>query len=146
MVVMKRLLNLLTLNFIPRSSDFGLLILRVALGAGMIYLHGWNKWINFSKYVDAFNDPLNIGKKLSLGLVVFAEVVCSALLIIGFGTRFAALVLAFTMGVALFVVHKGILSVGETSALYLLGYVILLIAGPGKFSCDGGGGGEAKPH
>lgn len=146
---MKGLVNLLTLNFIPRSPDFGLLILRAALGTGMIVLHGWNKWINFSKYAETFGDPLGIGRKMSLSLAVFAEVICSALLIIGFGTRFAALVLAFTMGVAFFMVHKGALSgpgSGEMAALYFLGYVVLLFAGPGKFSFDGSGGGGAKPH
>ena len=146
---MKGLLSLLTLNFIPRSPDLGLLILRVALGIGMLVLYGWDKWVHFGKFAESFGDPLHIGRKMSLGLAVFAEVICSALLVIGFGTRFAALVLAFTMGVAFFMVRKGSLSgPGEVVALYLLGYVILLVAGPGKFSFDGsgGGGGSAKPH
>lgn len=148
---MKGLLHFLTLNFIPRSPDFGLLILRATLGIGMIVLHGWDKWIHFSKYVETSHDPLHIGKSLSVGLAVFAELVCSALLCIGFGTRFAALVLGFTMGVAFFIGYKGALTgpaSGEMTALYLLGYLTLLIAGPGRFSFDGGGGGDGggKPH
>ena len=85
-------------------------------------------------------------------MAAFAEVVCSALLVIGFCTRFASFVLAFTMGIAFFIVKQGVLTgekSGEMAALYLLGYLTLLIAGPGKFSFDGSGGsggGGAKSH
>ena len=150
MSVMKGLLALLTLNFIPRSIDFGLLLLRAGLGCGMMR-HGLEKWQKWGQFRGTFSDPLQIGHQNSLILAIFAEVICSGLLIIGFGTRFAALVLACTTGVAFFIgykgaISKGAISTGEMSALYLLCYVTLLIAGPGRFSFDGSGGGEAKPH
>ena len=94
-----------------------------------------------------FPDPLHLGSHLSLGLTAFAEVVCAALLVLGFCTRLAALVLSIMLSVVFFLYHKGVFSSnGELAAAYLLGFVILLLAGPGRFSFDGNGGGGAKPH
>ena len=45
--------------------------------------------------------------------------------------------LIIAMSVALFVAHKGqVFGDGETAALFLVGYLILLLAGPGKISAD----------
>ena len=40
-------MNLLKLNFIPLNKDLGLLLVRIAFGATMIYAHGCNKLINY---------------------------------------------------------------------------------------------------
>lgn len=141
---MKGLHNLLNLNFLPKSPDFALLILRAALGGGMM-VHGWDKWQKWSQLVGTFPDPLHIGSKWSLTMTVFAEFVCAGLLVIGFCTRFAALVLAFAMGVAFFMVMKGDITKGEMAGLYFCGYVAILFAGPGKYAFDGSGGGGAAP-
>jgi len=72
-------------------------------------------------------------------LVVFAEVACSALLIVGFLTRFAALTLAITMGVAFFIQHRSSFvgeGSGELAFLYLAGYVTLFFGGGGKFAFE----------
>jgi uncharacterized membrane protein YphA (DoxX/SURF4 family) len=53
------------------------------------------------------------------------------------------------MGVAFFVQHHHSLAVGEMAALYLLGFLVILFAGPGKFSFDGsasGAGAGGKGH
>ncbi len=55
----------------------------------------------------------------------------------------ASLVLAFMMGVTFFLHYKGGLAAGEMTALYLAGYIAILLAGPGKYSFDGNGGGSA---
>jgi putative oxidoreductase len=59
--------------------------------------------------------------------------------ILGLVTRWSALVLAIDMGVAFVGIHKGALSrqgSGELAFIYLMGYVTLLLAGPGSFSVD----------
>jgi putative oxidoreductase len=59
--------------------------------------------------------------------------------IFGLVTRWSALVLAIDMGVAFIGIHKGALSgqgSGELAFMYLMGYVTLLLAGPGRFSVD----------
>jgi len=121
-------------------TNFALLVLRVWLGVAMLVNHGYDKLSTFGEKSGGFPDPLGVGHAMSLTLVVFAEFFCSLLLIAGLVTRFAALVLAFNLAVAFFIVHKAVLGgahSGELAFIYLAGYVALLIAGPGRFSADG---------
>ena len=134
------MLKLLKLSFLPKSPDYGLLILRVALGFSMLMLHGRGKMLDFSGTVAKFPALFGIPANVNLGLAIFAEVVCSALLIAGLFTRFASLILAITMGTAFFFVHKSSLIAGpgsgELAMVYLIAYVTLLFTGAGKFSVD----------
>ncbi len=138
------MLKILKLSFLPKSPDYGLLILRVALGFSMLMLHGRAKLLDFSAMATKFPALFGLPANVNLGLAVFAEVVCSALLIAGLFTRFAALILAITMGVAFFFVHKSALvdvaatgaKSGELAMVYLVAYVTLLFTGAGKFSVD----------
>ena len=137
---MKGLIKFLQLNFLPSSVDLGLLVLRLWLGLSLLVLHGWAKLKGFSDMAGKFPDPLGVGSTASLGLAVFAEVFCAALLALGLFTRFAAISLIITMGVAFFIVHKGSLEAGpgsgEMAYIYLAGFVTLFLAGPGRFSLD----------
>jgi len=133
------MLKLLKLSFLPKSPDYGLLILRVALGFSMLLLHGRGKILNFAATADKFPPLFGLPANVNVGIAVFAEVFCSALLIAGLFTRFAALVLCGTMGTAFFFVHKSALvgaNSGELAMIYLVGYVTLLFCGAGKFSVD----------
>ena len=118
--------------------SFGLLVLRSWLGLTMLLHHGLGKLTGFADIAPGFPDPLGVGRTLSLALVVFAEFFASILLVLGLLTRFGALVLAFNMTVAFFVVLKADLgsSNAELAFLYLAGYVTLFIAGPGRLSLD----------
>ena len=129
--------------FAPGSDSFctslGLLVLRLCLGLTMLLNHGLDKLKNFSSMSSGFPDPLHVGHTISLVLVVFAEVVCAALLVLGLVTRFGAFVSAINMAVAFFIVLKAALSgehSGELALIYLAGFVALLIAGPGRISMD----------
>jgi putative oxidoreductase len=132
-------MKFLHLNFIPRSADAGLLVLRIWFGGLMLFLHGWDKVVNFSNYRPKFLDLFGIGQGPSLGLAVFGELVCSALLVLGLFTRFAALGAGITMFVAFWMAHghrlKGDGS-GEMAFLYLGAFLTLFVAGGGKFSVD----------
>lgn len=144
--------------FAPGNDSFltslSLFVLRVWLGANMLINHGWGKLTKFNDLASGFPDPLKVGHTASLALVVFAEALCSALLILGLFTRFAALVLAVNVGVAFFIVHKATLKgehSGELAFIYLAGYVVLFLAGAGKLSLDNklfgakSGAGKTKP-
>ena len=105
----------------------------------MLVHHGVDKLKNFDDLAPNFPDPLGIGHSASLALAVFAEFFASLLVIFGLVTRWSALVLAIDMTVAFISVHKGALSgnhSGELAFMYLMGYVTLLLAGPGCFSVD----------
>lgn len=129
--------------FDPGNNSYvvnaSLLALRVWVGLAMLINHGADKLKHFSDTAPNFPDPLGIGHTASLALAVFAEFFASLLLIFGVVTRWSALVLVINMSVAFIGVHKGALSgqgSGELAFLYLMGYAVLLLAGPGSFSVD----------
>ena len=132
------------------AANLGLLVLRLWMGFSMLLNHGVEKLKNFSDTAPNFPDPLGIGHTASLALAVFAEFFASLLVILGLVTRWSALVLAIDMGVAFICIHKGALSgqgSGELAFMYLMGYITLLLAGPGCFSVDGalfGKGGSSQ--
>lgn len=117
--------------------EFSLLLLRLTLGCMMIYGHAWPKIDNYELLQYTFADPLDVGSKLSLQLALFAEAVCSLFLIFGLWTRLALLPLLFTMGMVVFKVNAAAgFGKIELALLYMLGYVVLLLLGPGKYSVD----------
>ncbi len=121
-----------------RKTDLALLLLRVVFGALMIADHGWKKMLKF--FADGpleFGDPIGLGAPLSLVLVVFAEVACALLLILGLFTRLASIPLVVTMTVAAFVVHGNDgLAKMEMALLYLAVFLALGLSGPGWYSLD----------
>jgi putative oxidoreductase len=136
---MKSIIRFFQLNFLPRSTDLALLALRIWLGLTLLINHGRGKLMGFSQMSGTFSDPLGVGPTTSLSLTIFAEVVCGALLALGFLTRFSALVLVILMGVAFFLVHGRALSgenSGELAFVYLAGFLAIFLAGPGRFSVD----------
>lgn len=120
-----------------KNIDLSLLILRIAGGALML-THGIGKIAPlFGSDPIQFPDPIGLGATTSLALTVFAEVLCAALLILGLATRFAAIPLLITMLVAVFVVHiADPFANQELPLLYASIYLVILIAGAGKFSID----------
>lgn len=136
---MKSLIRFFQLNFLPRSVDLALLVLRLWLGATMLLNHGRGKLMGFSQMADKFSDPIGLGPTVSLVLAIFAEVVCAALVAVGLFTRFAALVLVILMSVAFFSAHGGALSgprSGELAFIFLAGFLTIFLAGAGRFSID----------
>lgn len=78
-----------------------------------------------------------MGSVLSISLVIFAEVFCSAFLILGLFTRFACIPLIIDMAVALgYIQHWQVFGAGEKEALFLTGFIAILFTGPGKISID----------
>ena len=64
-----------------RNLSLGLLILRLGT-AGYLATHGWGKLqMLLAGQHEMFGDPIGIGSKLSLLLVVFAEFVCALLVL-----------------------------------------------------------------
>lgn len=115
-----------------------LLIVRISVSSFML-THGIPKLMKFfSEGEITFPDPLGVGKIPSLLLTVFSEVVCSLLILIGFGTRLAVIPLMITMCVAAFIVHSTDgFGKQELPLLYLLVYLVLFVSGSGKYSIDG---------
>jgi putative oxidoreductase len=116
--------------------SIGVLLLRVGVGS-MMLVHGVPKLLHFSERAARFPDPLGVGSTTSLALAVFGEVFCSIAIILGLGTRFAAIPFLITMLVALGVVHAGDpWSDRELAALYAVSGLALVFLGGGRFSLD----------
>lgn len=131
---MKRLLSI---RYSAGAFNFSMLLLRVSFGLLMIAQHGMPKLMNFATVARGFYDPMGIGSKTSLILVIFAEVFCSIFIILGLFTRIAVIPLIILMCVAFFGANGGQVAQGELALLYLTAYLVLLFLGPGRVSVDG---------
>jgi putative oxidoreductase len=131
---MKRIISV---NNTSNTTDIALLIIRVGIAVLML-THGIPKLLMlFSGAPIQFPPVMGMSSKLSLGLTVLAETVCSLFILAGFATRIAVIPLAFTMLVAVLLIHSADpFSVKEPALHYLLVYTALLFAGSGKYSID----------
>ena len=128
--------KLFSIKYSDNGITFAALLLRLALG-GLIIPHGYNKLVKFATQSSTFADPFHIGHPTSMALVIFAEFFCGVFILLGLFTRLACIPLIITMAVAVFYAHKGdFFGEAEMATLYLLGYLALLITGPGKISMD----------
>ncbi len=127
-----------------RLWDAGLLLLRLGTGLLLIANHGWSKLVSAYGYVVQGKEWKFIEgvEKLGFPMPAFfavaaalAEGIGSILLIIGLFTRYAALFIAITMGVAVYR-HLTTDFRYELAAIYLLIAVALMLLPPGKFSLD----------
>jgi putative oxidoreductase len=145
----------LSLSWLPLNPDLGLLGLRVAVSALMIRYHGWGKlagWADekirlpnlFSlagaqKEFHTFPNYIGISSELSYVLVTWCETFGSMCIIAGLATRLHSLGLFVTMTVA-WVFHHGMKLTGPGSGelpfSWAWVYLLLVLAGPGKYSLD----------
>ena len=119
------------------NANLGVLFLRVGFGLMMIAGHGYPKLQRYLSGDHGFGNPIGLGEEPSLLLAIFAEFVCSLLLVVGLFTRAALVPLVITMLVALFIVHGGDpLNKQELPVLFTLAFITLFLTGPGKYSLD----------
>ena len=118
-----------------KLHDLGLLTLRVGFSSLML-THGIPKLqMLFSGGEIKFVDPFGIGVTLSLILTVFAEVICTLLVLVGFKVRWTALPIIFAMLVATFIVHADDpFGKKEFPLLYVFGFTAIALLGAGKFA------------
>lgn len=131
--------GLLQRDSISRNYDLALLVLRVWAGLALFLRHGMEKLTHFSLMAAHFPDPIHIGPRPSLALALLSDGICSVLVILGIGTRWAALIIAINLSVAISLVHKFALSgprSGELPLVFLGIFIALVIAGGGRFSID----------
>lgn len=119
------------------AFNVAMLLLRVGFAAMMIP-HGYNKLVNFASYSKNFVNFMGIGASTSLALTIFAEFFCACLLVLGLFSRLATIPLIIAMCVALFKAHNAeVFGEGEHAAMYIVGFLVILLVGPGRISVDG---------
>jgi putative oxidoreductase len=129
--------KLFSTKYSASAFNIAMLILRVGM-AGLMLPHGYDKLVHFATYKKDFMNFLGIGSSLSLALVIFSEFFCSLFLLVGLFSRLIVIPLIFGLCVALFKAHNGdIFGDGEHAALFITGFLVILIVGPGKISADG---------
>ena len=117
--------------------SIALLLIRLISGLAMAFSHGLGKLQNFSSSADSFPDPFGLGGQLSMILAIFAEFFCGIFVALGFATRLTLVPLIITMATAFFVIHgSDPFAKQEMSLIYLIMYIAILVAGPGKYSID----------
>ncbi len=141
---MPDLKNIVLMRFVPERPQIGLAILRVWTGATLFFRHGWEKQpANWAQFMARFPDPIGIGSHPSFLIAFFSDFVCGILLMIGLGTRWAALYCFANIFVAWAFLHRFAFfgkgpgsDDGELIGLYFGALLTLLIAGPGAACAD----------
>ena len=128
------------------TADTGKLLLRLALGL-MILLHGIAKLM--SGPAGVLSSVEKVGLPQAFGYLVYVgEVVAPLLIIVGFLTRPAALVIAINMIFAVYLVHMGQLFqltkqggwALELQGMYFFTALAIAFLGAGRYSVGGAGG------
>jgi len=118
------------------KTNITLLITRVVFSLSMI-THGYPKLIKLISENPSFGNPIGIGEIPTLLLAVLAELVAPLFIIIGYKTRAFSLLPMATMLVAILIVHlNDPFGNKELALLYLAGYLVVFLMGPGKYSID----------
>jgi putative oxidoreductase len=118
-------------------KDLALLVIRLGSGA-MMLTHGIPKIGRlFGDGPVKFADPFGLGPEISLGMAIFAEVICAVLVMVGFKTRLATIPLILTMLTATFYAHwNDPFGKKELPLLYVCVFLGILAFGAGKYAVD----------
>jgi putative oxidoreductase len=126
------------------NNDLGKFLIRLCVG-GLMLFHGIHKMIHGYGFIAAKLKASGLPEFLVAGVPI-GEVVAPLLIVFGFYTRPAALVEAFLMGMAVWLVHWGQLTAFtdhggyalELQAFYFFGSLALFFLGAGRYSISKG--------
>ena len=124
-----------------RNEDLGKLVLRWTVG-GLLLFHGVFKLQHGVEWMEPVLAGVGLPAFLRYGSYV-GEVLAPVLLLVGWQTRLAALVVAFDLAMAIALVQRGkILALNSASGawgielemLFLLGALAIFFLGPGRYA------------
>jgi putative oxidoreductase len=120
------------------AGTFNTALLLLRLGFGILLAHhGYQKFSNFHQTEGFMPEFLGLGKSTTTCLVIFAELFCSILVIIGLFTRLACIPIIIMLLVIVFKITNGdFFGKSELALTYLTGFLAILFAGAGKASVD----------
>ncbi len=123
------------LNSDEVSFDIGALLLRLTAGGTLFWQHGFSKLMRFGELSSTFSDPIGMGHAVSLTLILFAEVVCSALVLLGMWTRLTTIPVIIGMAVAAFMANGDQpFAKQELAFIYMMAFIVIFFIGSGKYS------------
>ena len=123
-----------------KNQDTGLLILRLSLGL-MMLIHGITKIFSGVDFIGGMLNSIGLPAFFAYGVYV-GEVLAPIALILGFRTRIAGAIMAFTMVVATLLAHAGdIFALNqyggwaiELQGFFLFTSLALVFMGAGKYA------------
>lgn len=126
------------------NNDLGKLLLRLCVG-GLMLFHGVHKLIHGYGIIPAKLSAAGLPPLLIVGVPI-GEVVAPLFVLLGIYTRPAALIEAFLMGMAVWLVHMGQLTTIsanggyalELQAFYFFGSLAIFFLGAGRYSISKG--------
>ncbi len=136
-------MNILSLSSLGRLADFAPLVARVVVGI-ILAAHGWQKLVGGpGAFGESTLAGLGVPLPVLMGFVVtFVELVGGIFLILGLLSRLSALLLTINLLVAtlLVKVELGLIAAegagAELDLALIAGFLVVLLAGPGKLSLD----------
>lgn len=122
------------------NKDIGLLLLRINI-AILILFHGFANMSSNYSFIKSLLSGLGISELIAY-CVFISEIIAPILMLIGYKTRLASLVLAFNMFFAILMAHTSdVFTINqfggwgiELQALYLLGALTIVLLGAGKYA------------
>lgn len=123
------------------TPDAGLLFARLAGAALLLWVHGLPKLLHWQNELAHIDDPLHLGRGITLACALFAEVLCPFLIAAGLFTRLACLPVLFLVAVSVALVHPEWATVqgqfdGQFSWLLLIVFGTIALGGAGRWSLD----------
>ncbi len=131
---------------VNNADDYAKLVLRICCG-GILLFHGIHKVFVEIDHVKVIVQNAGLPVFFAYGNII-GEFIAPIMVLIGFKTRIAALIIAFNMLLSVLLAHADIIFAVndyggwmiETNMLYLLSAVALFFSGAGKFSVTKGVG------
>lgn len=121
----------------PDAPDAGLLFARVAGAALLLHVHGIPKLVHYQQELARIDDPLGMGRALTLWCALLAEVLCPLLIAVGLFTRLAALPVVFLLAVSMALVHPDwSIAEGQFGWLLIIVFGTIALSGAGRYSMD----------
>ena len=118
-------------------NNIALLLLRIVFAGSMLYGHGLSKFYRLIEGNLSFANPIGIGEAPTLVLAVFSEFLAPLFILVGYKTKIFSFFPAATMFVAAFIVHlSDPFARKEKAILFLIGFIVIMMMGPGKYSVD----------
>ena len=123
-----------------KNLNLGILILRISVGLLML-LHGIAKLSGGLVFIQGMLEAKGLPGFIAYGVLV-GEILAPLAILVGFRTRIAALIYAFNLLVAIFMVHTAqFFTMGEQGGwaleligLYFCGAVALFFTGAGQYA------------
>lgn len=128
-------------NALEKYRDVGLLILRIGVGLGFLFYHGWGKlvggaerWTNVGGVMSRIG--IDFGHTFFGFMAALSETLGGVLLALGLFTRPVCLFIGFTMLMASISHYTSGRGNPGNAMKFLFVFIGLFFIGPGKYSLD----------